>query len=171
MSALLGSAAMGTDALTEGFAAKGVSMPLFGSDKSRPAATVKLDLLKMEADRRGFLRVAIFPLAVGRNVEIRFQTLDAKALADFAPAFRVLARTETIELHDCKIYAPGSEEPVLEARLIRIEGEDPWQIQEAALATGQHFPKASLAIHGKDAGLVSSKGDGPRQHIRLFPAK
>lgn len=140
--------------VTKKTAASGVSLSLFGRDRSVPAATVKIARLTIGAQRKGFFRVGVLPLAVGQGVEIVFRKPDVTALNDLGSAMETLARSAELELHGVKFFAPGAVAPCASAGLARAKDGESWQLSDLTLAPARRIGRATLRTAGADAGLL-----------------
>lgn len=150
--------------------ASGVSLSLYGAGRKVPAATVKIGRLTLGAQRRGFFRIGLLPLAQAEPLEIRFRHNNRDALRDLPPTFAALVRTDTIAIRGLAIYLAGEDAPALRAETAEIDGDEPWKLRDAVLADGTRLAAARLEISGAKAGRVVREGSGKPKIFDLFPA-
>ncbi len=157
--------------ITRQAAATGVSLPLFGADRTMPAATVKIQHLGIGAQRKGFFRIGVLPQVVANDVRIIFQKAEAGALADLPATLEVLTKCSELELTDVKFLAPGATEPCLTASAVRLDGSGVWQLTNAAASAGPSAARARLYVTGEKAGEVTfgEKGTGAKYQLFTHP--
>lgn len=147
---------------------KDVRMPLFGRDKSHPAAVVTIGTLRLGAARSGVFRIGASPLVVCENVTVTFKVSDPTAFAGFPSTMSALAKVSTMELRNLAVYPPGNGAPVLTAERVEITDGEPWQLRNITLPNGTKAESATLTVSGKKLGLLSFDRKGRRSSITLF---
>ena len=150
--------------------ALGVTMPLYGVDRIKPAALLSIGKASIEGQRHGFFRVGILPLLVLENVEIEFksQPPDATALGCLGAAFDTLGKTSAAELRDFAIVICG--QPVLSASEARPEPDASVRLSKVVLhgQEGHPLDTATLYTTGRKAGEITYENNGVRQTENLF---
>jgi hypothetical protein len=138
---------------------KGLSLPLFGKDKTKPAAKMTLGVVTIGAKKAGLFRVGILPVLVGRKVTIEFASdqMDPEALRDVAAALQSLTETDSAEFYDLCIFTPSSRVPQIYARKARVDGDEDWELRDAVAGDGSKFSKATLRLHGGPVRLLRSQ--------------
>lgn len=157
-----------TTIITKHSAAIGVTMPLFGADKTVPAALLHIGKLSLCAQRRGIFRIGILPLLVAQGVEIEFrsQPPDASALGDLSSAFVVLGKTSAAELHDLSIVV--ARHPVLTAAEGRPASDASIRLSQVVISGGDSPDAATLRTNGGKAGELSYQIAGAGKALNLF---
>jgi len=148
----------------------GITMPLYGADKSRPAALLHVEKASIAGQRHGFLRVNILPLLVLEKVEIDFNAApaDAGALGYLATAFETLGRTSAAELHDVSIVVGGQR--VVAAAQARLGEDGSVHLCGVTLRgqEGRALDAVTLYTTGRKAGEVAYQMNGETQTEKLF---
>lgn len=136
--------------------ATGVSIPLFGHDKTKPAAQLHMGSVIVGAQRRGFFRVGILPELQGRNVEIVFSgdKIDPEALLDLSSALHTLVNTESAEFFNFSIRTAASSEAEIRSATAVIDADHDWELTQVIRNGGIPAAKARLVIHGNRAGQL-----------------
>jgi len=148
----------------------GITMPLYGVDKSKPAALLHVGKASIGAQRQGFLRVGILPLLVLSKVEIDFASkpADVAALAYLATAFETLGETSAAELHDVTIVVCG--QPVLIASQGKLAADASVRLWKVILTSQAAHPLDAVTLHttGAKAGEVTYQSNNGPQTENLF---
>ena len=152
--------------------AVGVTVPLMGRDQSKPAASLSAASFGVGSQRRGFFRIGILPLLIASDVRIIFsgEPPDPTALADLAPAFKALANTSAVEIHQFAVLLPGKCQPALQAARAEPAGKGDWKLTEVTLSgpIPMHLPEAILRTGGTEAGQLTFVAAGANQELNLF---
>ena len=103
-------------------AARRVVVPLYADNVPTPAATLQIDELRNEFERRGFFRIGLLPLWVAQGVHIDLKDpsrldLVLSRLARWRPRS---VRQYPIEWHDVRLTVPGCIVPILEVGRLRV---------------------------------------------------
>lgn len=147
------------------FSVKGLRAPLIGVQPLVPAAILSIGELQVGAQRQGFLRIGVLPLAKATDAEIRFRLADLTALADLPRLFKNLAKSDKGEMERFAIFGPENDQPLLRAARATLDGEADLELSDVNLPDGTHLEAARLVIDGKHAGEIRS---GESRHL-LFP--
>jgi len=149
--------------------AREVSIPLFGRDKTKPAAQLRIGSVIIGAQRRGFFRVGILPQLEGRNVKIVFSGshIDPEALHDVSSALQSLTEAESAEFFDFSICTAGSAGPRIRAASVLIDADRDWELTGVVTDDGRTAGKARLAVIGGQAGKLTLLE--PNKSNRHFP--
>jgi len=154
--------------VTRHSAALGVTVPLFGADRTRPAAQLHIGRLSIGSQRHGIFRIGILPALIAQGVRIEFTTqpADPSALEDLTPALRLLAKDAAAELHDVSIVIGRS--AVLTAAEGKPGSGESLLLTCVAIPGGDTPKTATLIITGRKAGEVSYDLNGARKVLNVF---
>jgi hypothetical protein len=149
--------------------ATGVHIPLFGRDKTRPAASLQIGSLDVGAQRHGFFRIGILPEVVAQDVTIVFNAgdMDATALDDALPALEMLAKTSAVEFRNLTIATPGAAHAWLWAGEAKLTSQHAWQLLDAFRGE-LHVRAARLQTSGDHAGRIIFDENGTKQELNIF---
>ena len=149
--------------------ATGIRIPLFGRDKTKPAASLQIGSLDVGAQRQGFFRIGILPLVVAQDVTVVFNAgdVDATALDDALPALEALAKTSAVEFHNLTITTPGATHAWLWAGEAKLTSQHAWQLLDA-FRGDLHVRTAKLQTSAEHAGQIVFDDHGNKQELNIF---
>lgn len=148
--------------------ATGVTVPLYGLDKNKPAAVLRIGKLSVGSRRQGFFRVGILPVLLAEKAEIAFKPgpPDPSVLDDLTSAFEALGKTSSAELHDFSIVIDGH--PVLTARECEPATGGIMRLTKATIPAFDSADTATLRTAGENAGEVNYDKDGIHKKLNIF---
>jgi hypothetical protein len=140
----------------------GLEFPI-GQPADRPAARVTIAELGQGAQKRGFFRVALLPMAAANGMQIRFLLPEPGVLLEIPQTLRGIASLDAQEFHNVTILAPNDPTPRLEVEEI-VPKKDHWQLKRVK------WRSASRAGEVQECHLLLS---GPEcgQFAHLSPAQ
>lgn len=130
-----------------------------GQPANQPAAKVEIEEVVQGAQKRGFLRIALLPLASANGVQIHFLRPDPSVFLEITDTLRSLTQLETQEFLRLEVFAPGDPVPRFSAEQAS-SSSDAWTFKKARFHRGvssSYVPECSLKITGPSAGQFSAK--------------
>jgi hypothetical protein len=130
-----------------------------GQPASQPAAKVEIGEVVQGAQKRGFLRIALLPLAAANGVQIHFLRPDPSVFQEITDTLRSLTHLDAQEFHRLEVFAPGD----TVARFAAEEASsnsDGWTFKKARFHFGAlsiSVPECSLRLTGPAAGQFFAK--------------
>lgn len=130
-----------------------------GQPASQPAAKVEIEEVVQGAQKRGFLRIALLPLATANGVQIYFLRPDPSVFLEITETLRSLTQMEAQEFLRLEVFAPGDPVPRFAAEQASANS-DGWTFKKARFRSGvssSYVPECSLKVTGPSAGQFSAK--------------
>jgi hypothetical protein len=130
-----------------------------GQPASQPAAKVEIEEVVQGAQKRGFLRVALLPLAAANGVQIHFFRPDPSVFQEITDTLRSLTQLDAQEFHWLQVFAPGDPVP----RFVAEEASshsDGWTFKKARFHCGVSSVsvlECTLSVTGPSAGQFQPK--------------
>ena len=140
----------------------GLQFPV-GQPADQPSAKVAIEEVVQGAQKRGFLRIALLPLAAANGVQIRFLRADPSAFLEITDTLRSLTKLEAQEFNRIEIFAPGDPIPRFVAEQASPKA-DSWVFKRARFHSGAStiaIPECSLSLSGPSSGQFSAKSMHP----------
>lgn len=136
----------------------GLQFPV-GQPADQPSARVSIGEVAQGAQKRGFLRIAVLPLASANGVQIRFLRPDPSVFQEITDTLRSLTKLDAQEFNRIELFAPGETVPRFVA-----EQASPmpggWTFKRARFhsAAGDiGVPECFLSLGGPSPGRFSAK--------------
>ena len=136
----------------------GLQFPV-GQPADQPSAKVAIEEVIQGAQKRGFLKIALLPLASANGVQIRFLRPDPAVFLEITATLRALTKLEAQELNRIEIFAPGDPIPRFVAEQASPR-PDAWSFKRArfhSAGTLIGVPECSLSLLGTSSGQFSAK--------------
>ena len=143
-----------------------------GQPIDQPAAKVRINELVQGAQKRGFLRISLLPVALAKGVEIRFLRPEIAALKEVQETLRSMVKLEAQELNGIQLFTGDEVTPRLVAREALLKGEA-WELKRVRIRQGEairEFELCTLNLAGERAGELTSGGGGVLLRVDLAPA-
>ena len=149
----------GSNALAGEIKINGLHFTL-GQPIEHPAAKVTIAELVQGAQKRGFLRISLLPVALAKGVEIRFLRPEIAALKDVQETLRAMVKLEAQEFRGVQFFVGDETEPRLVAGEALPKGEV-WELKRVRIRQAgaiREFEVCTLSLAGERAGELSSGG-------------
>jgi hypothetical protein len=130
-----------------------------GQPADRPAARVSISELGQGAQKRGFLRVALLPLASVKGLQIRFLLLDPSSLLEIQETIKALTSLDAQEFHNVTFLSAADPHPRLTVEEI-IPQKDRWLLKRITWSAGSKKGAAAechLLLQGTEIGQFVSR--------------
>lgn len=144
----------------------GLHFPV-GQPADNPAANVSVSEIFQGAQKRGFLRVALLPAIVAKNVEVRFLRPEVEALWEVRETLSALVKMEVQEWQALSLFVGQEKMPRLTAASAVPKG-DVWALKGARFwSRGEEceLGDCTLSVRGLSAGQL--EGGKGRMFVRL----
>lgn len=142
-----------------------------GQPADNPPAKVAVEEVVQGAQKRGFLKIALLPLAAVNGLQIHFNRPDPAVFAEITETLRSLVRMDAQEYNRIEIFAPGDPVPRFTADHAS-PGPEGWIFKKARFrcpAFNSEIADCSLSFSGPTSGQFSSKSR-QTEGARTLPA-
>jgi hypothetical protein len=148
-------------------------MPLYLDFNPSPVAVFRARNLHHDHQRRGFFRIGVLPLVVGKGVTLEICAPERATNALFQVEEKIsgFSNGSAIELRDLTIRFTSEAEPRLQAATARLQHDGQWRLEGVILHSATNIVRAAhglLQASGVQAGRLTWDASTGLAPVNLF---